>query len=183
MDKTDSLEAYIIADFASVGRISCEPWRGWQFLTLQRLSKHRHHLIECIAREKAYMVSNIYLKFSELSVLDKEEHPFANLYGATTAAVLIDFLSLDDIVYVPIDDLVSFVSEKGKNRFCNSLETAQLLQKAARDSYCLDKVLYKPLNTSIASFFNVIKAFTVEIKTLDKAIEKTIKGINTTEYL
>lgn len=182
MDKTDPLDAYIIADFARVGRISCEPWRGSQFLALQRLSRHRHHLIECIAREKAYMVSNIYLKFSELSVLDKEQRPFANLYGVTSAAVLTDFFSLDDIAYAPIDNLVSFVSEKGKNRFSNSLETATLLQKAARDSYRLDKVLYEPLNTSIASSFNVIKAFSEEIKTLDKAIEKTIKGINTTQF-
>jgi len=128
------------------------------------------------------MVSNIYLKFSELSVLDKEQRPFANLYGVTSAAVLTDFFSLDDIAYAPIDNLVSFVSEKGKNRFSNSLETATLLQKAARDSYRLDKVLYEPLNTSIASSFNVIKAFSEEIKTLDKAIEKTIKGINTTQF-
>ena len=37
-------------------------------------------------------------------------------------------------------------------------------------------------STSIASSFNVIKAFDDEIKTIDKAIVKTIKGINTTEY-
>lgn len=182
IDKTDPLDAYIIADFARVGRITCEPWRGAQFLALQRLSRHRLHLIECIAREKAYMVSNIYLKFSELPVLDKEEKPFSNLYGVTSAAVLTEFLSLDDIAYSTIDDLVKFVSAKGKNRFSNPLETAKLLQKAARDSYRLDKVLYEPLNTSIASSFNVIKAFSAEIKTIDKAIEKTIKGLNTTEY-
>ena len=182
IDKTDPLDAYIIADFARVGRITCEPWCGAQFLALQRLSRHRLHMIECIAREKAYMVSNIYLKFSELPVLDKKENPFPNLYGVTSAAVLTEFLSLDDIAYSTIDDLVKFVSAKGKNRFSNSLETAKLLQKAARDSYRLDTVLYEPLNTSIASSFNVIKAFSYEIKAIDKAIEKTIKGLNTTEY-
>lgn len=43
-------------------------------------------------------------------------------------------------------------------------------------------MLYEPLNAAIASSFNVIKAFECEIKTVDKAIEKTIKGFNTTEY-
>jgi len=43
-------------------------------------------------------------------------------------------------------------------------------------------VLYEPLNVAIASSFNVIKAMEGEIKTVDKAIEKTIKGLNTTEY-
>ncbi|NSJ92623.1 IS110 family transposase, partial [Coprococcus sp. MSK.21.13] len=177
MDKTDPLDAYIIADFARVGRITCQPWRGAQFLALQRLSRHRLHLVECITREKTYMVSNIYLKFSQLAVLDKEDRPFSNTYGTTCAAVLTEFLSLDDIVYSSIEDLVVFVSSKGKNRFKDPLETAKLLQKAARDSYRLDKVLYEPLNTSIASSFNLIKAFSDEIKSIDKAIEKTIKGL------
>ena len=84
------------------------------------------------------MVSNIYLKFSELAVLDKDEQPFSNTYGATSAAVLTEFLSLDDITYSSIEDLVAFVSAKGKNRFSDPYETTKLLQKAARDSYRLD---------------------------------------------
>ena len=182
IDKTDPLDAFVIADFARCGRITSEPWRGAQFLALQRLSRHRLHLVECITREKTYMVSNIYLKFSELAILDKDEQPFSNTYGVTSAAVLTEFLSLDDITYSSIEDLVAFVSAKGKNRFSDPYETARLLQKAARDSYRLDKILYEPLNTSIASSFNLIKAFDAEIKIIDKAIEKTIKGVNPVEY-
>nr|WP_197537067.1 hypothetical protein [Tepidanaerobacter acetatoxydans] len=88
-------------------------------------------MVESIAREKAYMVSNIYLKFSDLAVLDKDDKPFSNTYGATLAAVLTEFLSLDDIAYAPTQDLVAFVREKGKNRFSDPYETAKLLQKAA----------------------------------------------------
>lgn len=69
MDKTDPLDAYLIADFARVGRTKkCEPWRGAQFLALKRLTRHRLHLAEYITREKTYMVSNLYLKFSELQL-------------------------------------------------------------------------------------------------------------------
>ena len=182
MDKTDPLDAFVIADFARCGRITCSPWRGAQFLALQRLTRHRLHLVECITREKTYMISNIYLKFSELAVLDKGEKPFSNTYGVTCAAVLTEFLSLDDIAYLPVEDLVDFIREKGKNRFSDPYKTAKLLQKAARDSYRLDKVLYEPLNVAIASSFNVIKAMEAEIKTVDNAIKKTIKGFNTTEY-
>ncbi len=52
MDKTDPLDAYVIADFARCGRITSSPWRGSQFLALQRLTRHRLHLVECITREK-----------------------------------------------------------------------------------------------------------------------------------
>jgi len=182
MDKTDPLDAYIIADFARCGRITSQPWRGAQFLALQRLTRHRLHLVESIAKEKAYMVSNIYLKFSQLAVLEKADKPFSNTYGATSEAVLTEFLSLEDIAYSSIEDLVAFIKDKGKNRFSDPVGTAKLLQKAARDSYRLDKVLYEPLNVSIASSFNVINALQIEIKEIDKAIEKNIKGINTAEY-
>ncbi len=182
MDKTDPLDAFIIADFARCGRITSQPWRGAQFLALQRLTRHRLHLVESISREKAYMVSNIYLKFSQLTVVKDQDKPFSNTYGATSEAILTEFLSLDDIAYSSLADLVEFIRIKGKNRFSNPEETAKLLQKAARDSYRLDKILYEPLNVSIASSFNVINALETEIKTIDKAIEKTIKGINTTEY-
>ncbi|HZJ99730.1 MAG TPA: IS110 family transposase [Tissierellaceae bacterium] len=182
MDKTDPLDAYIIADFARCGRITSQAWRGAQFLALQRLTRHRLHLIGCVTREKTYMVSNIYLKFSELAVLDRPNRPFSDTYGVTSAAILTDFLSLDDITYSSIEDLVAFVNEKGKNRFSNPVKTVELLQKAARDSYRLDEVLYEPLNVSIASSFNVIKALENEVKVIDKAIEKTIKGVNTTEF-
>ncbi len=182
MDKTDPLDAYIIADFARCGRITSKPWRGAQFLALQRLTRHRLHLVESITREKAYMVSNIYLKFSELAVLNKEEKPFSNTYGVTSAAILTEFLSLDEITYSSVEELVAFVREKGKNRFSDPEETVKLLQKAARDSYRLDKVLYEPLNIAIASSFNVIRALESEVKAVDKAIEKNIKGLNTSGY-
>lgn len=182
MDKTDHLDAYIIADFARCGRITSKPWRGAQFLALQRLARHRLHLIGSITREKTYMVSNIYLKFSELTALDKEKRPFSDTYGATSAAVLTEYLSLDDITYSSIEDLVAFVKQKGRNRFSDPEKTVQILKKAASDSYRLDKVLYEPLNVAIASSFNVIKALEAEVKAIDKAIERNIKGINPAEY-
>ncbi|MEG1847702.1 MAG: transposase [Lachnospiraceae bacterium] len=87
--------AYLIADFARVGRTKkCQPWRGAQYLTLKRLTRHRLHLAECITREKTSMVSNLYLKFSELQLLEGNEQPFSNLYGSTSSAVLTEFMSL-----------------------------------------------------------------------------------------
>lgn len=60
--KNDGIDSFVIADFARVGRISIKPWRGSQYLALQRLTRHRMHITECIAREKTYMLNNIFLK-------------------------------------------------------------------------------------------------------------------------
>ena len=94
--KNDGIDSFVIADFARVGRIAIRPWRGSQYLALQRLTRHRMHITECITREKTYMLNNIYLKFSEYALLRNGEHPFSNKYGATAEAIL------DKCLYEPL---------------------------------------------------------------------------------
>ena len=179
MDKTDPMDAFLIADFARVGRTKkCEPWRGGQYLALKRLTRHRLHLAECITREKTYMVSNLYLKFSELQLLEGDEQPFSNIYGTTASAVLTEFMSLQEIIDSPEEDLLKFLAQKSRNRIADISKTSDLLRKAARDSYRLDKCMYEPLNVSLASSFNCIQTYQKEIKLIDQAIEKCINGMN-----
>ena len=179
---TDPIDAFIIADFARVGRIKTQPWRGAQFLALQRLTRHRLHIVEAITREKTYMLTNIFLKFSELAVSSNNEAPFSNSYGTTATAVLTEFLSPEEIVGMDSEELIEFICKKSKNSFAEPHKVAALLKKAAADSYKLDKCLYEPLTISIAASFNCINAFEGEVKKLNKAIERAIKGFNTNEY-
>lgn len=182
LSKTDLIDAFVIADFARVGRITNEPWRGSQFLALQRLTRHRLHLVECITREKTYMVSNMFLKFSEMAVLSNDDKVFSNNYGAAAQAILTEYLSLEDLVNSSTEDLVEFVCQKSRNRITNPIKTVEILQQAARNSYRLDKCLYEPITISLASSYNCIKTYQAEIKRIDKSIEKAIKGLNTNEY-
>ncbi|MGL5254215.1 MAG: IS110 family transposase [Brevinema sp.] len=179
MDKTDAMDAYLIADFARVGRTKkCQPWRGAQYLALKRLTRHRLHLAECITREKTYMVSNLYLKFSELQLLEGDEQPFSNLYGSTSSAVLTEFMSLQEIIDTPEEELLEFLAKKSRNRIADISKTSDLLKKAARDSYRLDKCMYEPLNVSLASSFNCIQTYQKEMKLIDQAIANCINGMN-----
>lgn len=182
LSKTDPIDAFVIADFARVGRITTKPWRGSQFMALQRLTRHRLHLIDLLVREKTYMSSNVYLKFNKFATPDKGEEPFSNPHGVTASAILTEFLSPEDIASMPIEDLVCFIQTKGKNRFVDPSKTATLLQEAARNSYRLDKCLYEPITISIASSYSCILAIEKEVKVIEKAINKLIQGLNTTEY-
>lgn len=182
LDKNDGIDSFVIADFARVGRIHTEPWRGSQYLALQRLTRHRLHIVECLTREKTYMLSNVFLKFSEFALLQGNEHPFSDKYGATASSILTQFLSSEDIANASIEELVNFVSTKSRNRISNPQITAEILQQAARNSYRLDKCLYEPLTTSIACSFNCIQAFEKELKAINKAIEKAVMGMNPVEY-
>ena len=173
--KSDPIDAFVIADYARAGNIETQPWRGSQFLALKRLTRHRLHLVECMTREKAYLVSNLYLKFSELQMLEKDDQPFCDIYGATSSGVLTEYLSPEEIIDSSEEELVAFLAEKSRNRIKDISKTAELLKKAARDSYRLDKALYEPLNVSIASSFNCIETFKKEIK--------VIKGLNPNAFI
>ena len=182
LDKNYGIDSFVIADFARVGRIHTEPWRGAQYLALQRLTMHRLHITECIARENTYLLDNIFLKFSEFAMLNKGEHPFSDKYGATAEAVLTDYLSTEYIVDASVDELVAFISSKSRGRIADPEQTTYLLQKAAQDSYRLDQCLYEPLTVSIGCSFNCISAFEKELKAINAAIQRAVKGLNPTEY-
>ena len=183
LGKSDPIDAFVIADYARAGNIESEPWRGSQFLALKRLTRHRLHLVECMTREKTYLVSNLYLKFSELQMLEGDEQPFCDIYGATSSSVLMEYLSPEEIIDSSEEDLIAFLAEKSRKRIKDIGKTADLLKKAARDSYRLDKALYEPLNVSIASSFNCIETFKKEIKVIDNTIEKEIKGLNPNAFI
>ena len=180
-DKTDPQDAFILADMARCGRINQEPYKASQLFALQRLTRQRFHLVKTITREKAYMMSNIYLKFSSLYIAKKEDEPFSNIFGVTSKAIISDFTP-DDIVNMSDKDMINFVMQKGKGRFSQPGKNIDLLKKIARDSYRLDKLAYDPINVAISSSFNTIKALEDNLKVIDKAIEKNIKGLCDNEF-
>lgn len=181
VEKTDPTDAFIIADFVRVGRTnSLSPFKGSQILALQRLTRQRKHLADQISKEKCYVSSNIFLKFSALTNTD--DKPFSNTFGKSSSSILTEFLSTEDIINTPINELVDFISSKGKNRFKNPEDNAKILVKAARDSYRLDQVSYEAVGSAIASSLTVINCLQNEIKNVDKAILKVIKGLGNDYY-
>lgn len=181
MDKTDPQDAFVLADMARCGRINQQPYKASQLFALQRLTRQRFHLVKTIMREKTYMMSNIYLKFSSLYIAKKEEEPFSDMFGNTSKSVIADFTP-DDIVNMSNEDMINFIMEKGKSRFTKPEENVKLLKKIARDSYRLDKVAYDPINIAISSSFNTINALENNLKVIDKAIEKNVKGLCDNEF-
>ena len=125
IEKTDKSDADVLADFARVGRTrNLHPFRGAQFLALQRLTRMRYHVGQNLAREKLYVLNNIYLVFSGLILAEKEAKPFSDMFSATSCEVLDYFDSIEQIVNTPIDKLTDFISKAGKNRFKNPCDNA-----------------------------------------------------------
>ena len=57
--KNDSKDAFALADFIRSGHTSkLKPFRGSQRLALQRLTRHRKHIVELLSQEKSYVLNN-----------------------------------------------------------------------------------------------------------------------------
>ena len=183
LEKEDGIDAYILADYARVGRTKAlYPFRGSQYIALQRLTRQRYHICKELIREKTYVMTNLYLSFSGLLSLNKNELPFSNMFGATSSAILEEFISPDQIAESSIEELMNFISSKGKNHTKNPESKVAALQKAIRSSYRLDQTAYEPINIAIASSINTIKFHQEQLKNIDKAILNTILGLDSNVY-
>jgi hypothetical protein len=87
-------------------------------------------------------------------------------------------MSPQDIIDMSEEDLLLFLADKSKNRISDISKTTELLRKAARDSYRMDKCMYEPINISLASSFNCIHTYQKEIKLIEQAIKNCINGMN-----
>ena len=174
-DKTDKIDAFVIADRLRFGRLP-EPYENHRpYLPLRRLTRHRFHLVESIAREKAYFVTHLYLKFSGFSV----ERPFASVFGTTSLAVITE-LSADEILNMPIEELTTFIIKNGKNRFRNPQEVVKTVRRAARESYRLRPALASSIDLILSSILQSIRALQQALKEVDKAIEKEFQAFPNT---
>lgn len=183
IEKTDPSDAYILADFARVGRTNAlHPFRGSQYIALQRLTRQRFHISKNLVKEKLYVMNNIYLSFSGLIIADKKNKPFSNMFGATSCAIFDNFDSPDQIAETPVDDLLDLISKVGKNRTKNPNEKIDLLKKAIRSSYRLDQTAYNGINIAVASSLSTIRFLENELKHIDKAILDTVNGLDSNAY-
>lgn len=173
LPKNDDVDAWVIADKLRFGRLPEEVSVDERYLALQRLTRTRFHLVQNISREKTYFLNNLFLKFSSL----RQDKLFSNQFGATAMAVAEEFLSVDEIIDMPLDELVEFIQQKSKNHFSDPTKVAQTLKKAASSSYRLSKSLADPVNVSLAASASVIRTLQSEVKKLDKVIAQHLGAI------
>ncbi|MFX0559960.1 IS110 family transposase [Tepidibacillus infernus] len=172
LPKNDRIDAWVIADHLRFNRLPNEMKDTIQYEALQRLTRTRFHLMKNITRDKTYFLNQVFLKFSGI----RQDNPFSDTFGSTCLAVIQE-LEPEQIVSMSIEELIDFLKEHGKNRFGNPEEIAKYLQKIARSSYRLNKVMEDPVNISLSVTLSVIKHMEAEVKRLDKEIAKLMKGI------
>ena len=179
LDKTDPIDAYVIADRLRWGRDIGTPFElDETYLALRFLTRYRHHVVHNLAREKAYCTAMLYLKASEYSRQKKQA--FSNLFGAASRAVLQEFASIEEIASLPFAELVEFIDRKGKRRFADPTDNARRLKQIAQDSYPLPEALQSPINLILHLSLQQITALERQEKRISSAIAQQLQAIPNT---
>jgi len=167
LPKTDSVDTLIIADYMRFGRLPKMVVHDEKYLALRNLTRARFQAAQNLSREKTRFIETLFQKFSSLD----SSKVFSDTFGATALAAACDFLTVDEIIDMPMDDLADFVNKKGKGKFADPAQIAAALQAAARSSYRISKTVNDSLNQLLAVRLVGIRSIEDQIKSLNKAIE------------
>ena len=167
LPKMDDVDAFIVAERLRFGRLPIEVRQDEKYIALRNLTRARFQAAQSLSREKSRFLETLFFKFSSLD----SSGVFSDTFGSTSLAVVTDFLSVDDIIYTPLEELAAFINEKGKSHFVDPENIAKELQAAARSSYRLPKTVNDSVNQLLAIRLVGIRAIQSQIKELDKAIE------------
>lgn len=173
LQKTDTIDAEVIANYLLAGPILKlrlrEAYMEDKYIALQKLTRARFHAAQDLSREKNRFLGYVFMKFSSLT----QEKIFSNNFGKASTAVITE-LSVDEIAYMDLEELSKFIREKGKNHFPDVEKVAKAVQKAARDSYRLPRIISDSVDQVLAVSLNIINSFASQIKSLDKYIERQV---------
>ena len=177
LPKNDYVDSFIIADCLRFGRINKEAYlEDYRYKALQSLTRARFVAVQNLTREKQRFMNVLFRKYSSLS----QEKVFTNTFGASALAVYENFDSADALAYIDLQELTSFLKEKGKNHFSDPEKVALAIQKAARSSYRLPKTINDSVNQVLSISISSMKALESQIKDFDKAIAAQMQLIPNT---
>ena len=170
--KTDPRDAFLIAERVRLGRLPAPFLVDVLYAPLQRLTRFRTHVAQTLAREKSYFLSMLFLKFSAFG----EAKAFGDAFGTTSLAVLETFTT-EELAQTALDELASFLQERGRGRFTAPDEVAATLARAARDSYRLDRVLDAPVSLILGTAMATIRTLQKQLQALDTTIAREVLAL------
>lgn len=90
-------------------------------LALQRLTRARYHLMQALVRESNFLMTNLYLKWSDYTLV------FENKLSTTSLAVMEEFESAEALAEISLDKLAHFL--------VNTVKTALMIPRLWLKSY------------------------------------------------
>jgi transposase len=168
-EKTDVKDAYAIAEWL---RFRKQPHHQLSldehFLPLQRLTRHRFHLMHNLVREKVYARQvALYLKMRTY----QPQKPFSDPFAKRGWWVLLAHATLDEIAQRNLDELTADLRLASDKHLPDPRATAEQLQQLAQIAYPLPPGLAEAVNIMLAQLQAHITFLQQQLATLDQHIE------------
>jgi transposase len=170
--KSDLRDAFDVAARIRLGELphSYVPNDFWQ--GLRRLTRYRFRLSRNLSQEKMRFQSHAFLKCSDW----KRVKPFADTFGATSAALLTEFTAAE-LRAMSHDQLADLISHRGHGRFHDPAATTRGVRQALHTSYPIDSQLDELVTISLATNWEHIRFMKRLIRRLDQQIARYIDPV------
>lgn len=167
--KNDERDAWDVAARLRFGElpVSYVPSDFWQ--GLRRLTRYRFQVARMLTREEQRFQAWAFLKCSDW----KRVKPFADLFGATSVALLTEF-TVAELTALSHDALVDVIAHRGRGRFDDPAATARAVQEALRTSYPIEARLDELVTATLASAWEHLRHLKHLMKRLDQLIARAI---------
>lgn len=176
-DKTDTIDAFMIADYLRIQRFTNSPIKQEKYMALQRLTRARYQMVRQLVETKQHFIENLSYKCNTLKKELRDSEGSTTVFSATIMDLLTEDLTLDDLAMMPLEQLSSFLQEKGRGRFKDPNKLAKTIQKAIRGSYRLGKLMDESIDIVLGILVREIRSLEKAIKEYDKAIQELIQVI------
>lgn len=172
LDKTDEIDAFVIADYLRFGRSTLSVVKEEQYIALQRLTRSRFLLVQELTREKQHFLQHLNFKFSQFTHDVK-----TSVFGQAILDFLSNEFSLDDLVNMPLEKLALYLQEKGNHHFGDPKKVASSIKTAINNSYQLSRCVEDSVDLLMSTSITLIRTMKAQIKALEKGIENLIKSL------
>ena len=174
VDKTDAVDALIIADRVRFGRgIAPQHLHSEQHLSLQRLTRFYIHLTQQQTNLKNYAGSFLFLTFSEWI----RTKPFSDSYGVTACKLMKKYQSAEEMANLTSDELQKLLVEFSHNHFREPKQKADELLQLAQDSFSIPAGLVDSIHLLIKQTLQQLDLLNKHLERLKKRIAKEMAKI------
>lgn len=169
LPKTDAVDRWLVAEMLGHPHLLPHPFRlDERILPLQRLTRHRYHLVRELTRCKNYAASYLFLKASGVA----QQCPLSDPFGAAAAGILLEYQTVEDIAAAPLDELAAHLARYARGQIPRPEEIAKAYQQAARDSFRLPEALKEPVHQILSLTLQDIRYLQGQIRAVDRLIAR-----------
>ncbi len=109
MDKTDEIDAFVIADYLRFGRNQMSIVKESQYVALQQLTRSRYQLVRMLTKEKQHFLQHLSYKCNTFS-----QEVDSSIFGNAMMELFLEKFSLEELADMPLEELAEFLQKKGK---------------------------------------------------------------------